>query len=47
MVDSFHTFTVFHLPFLKTTKAAIAMAVSATGMAMNAPVAPILNVFDK
>jgi len=42
----YHTLTAFHLPFLKTIYAAIAIAVSATGMAMKAPVAPILSVLD-
>ena len=35
-----YTLTVFHLPLLKSINAAMVMAVSATGIAMNTPVGP-------
>ena len=35
-----YTFVVFHLPFLNMTQAAIVIAVSATGMAINTPIGP-------
>jgi hypothetical protein len=38
---NFYTTTVFHFPLLKKIKEATAMRLSATGMEMNDPVAPM------
>ena len=41
--ESLYTFTVFHLPVLNRTKLAMAIQVSAIGIAINTPVMPILK----